>query len=54
MKTAINTTRRTSYPALMLFGIVYLAALTIVVSPGNVRTDIATLDPVAPTPKGTP
>lgn len=39
MTTAIRTTRRTSYPALMLFGIVYIATLALVVSPQSFRSD---------------
>lgn len=54
MTPTIRTTRRTSYPALMLFGIVYLATLAIVVSPESFRAAHVTLDTVAPNPKGTP
>lgn len=39
MTTVLRSNRRTSYPALMLFGIVYLAALAIVVFPERFRTD---------------
>ena len=56
MTTAFRTTRRTSYPALMLFGIVYLGTLAIVFSPQSFRADGATLDitATAPNPKGKP
>jgi hypothetical protein len=39
MTQVLRSTRRTSYPALMLFGIVYLSALAIVVSPESFRSD---------------
>lgn len=54
MTTVLRSPRRTSYPALMLFGIVYLATLAIVVSPESFRAAHATLDTVAQTAKGTP
>jgi len=44
MSIALRTARRTSYPALMLFGLVYLAALAVVVSPETFRTDAAVAD----------
>ncbi len=56
MTTAIRTTHRASYPALMIFGIVYLATLAIVVSPESFRADGATFDTFASAlnAKGTP
>lgn len=54
MTPTIRTARRTSYPALMLFGIVYLATLAIVVSPESFRAAHVTLDTVTRTAKGTP
>jgi hypothetical protein len=36
---APRTVRRNSYPALMLFGVVYLAALAMVISPESFRSD---------------
>lgn len=54
MTPTIRTARHTSYPALMLFGIVYLATLAIVASPESFRAAHATLDTVAQTAKGTP
>lgn len=54
MTPAIRTTRRTSYSALMLFGIVYLATLAIVISPQSFRATQGTLDTVTQTAKGTP
>lgn len=41
MTQVLRSTRRTSYSALMLFGIVYLSALAIVVSPQSFRSDPA-------------
>lgn len=41
MTQVLRRTRRSSYPALMLFGIVYLSALAIVVSPESFRSDPA-------------
>ncbi len=41
MTQVLRSTRCTSYPALMLFGIVYLSALAIVVSPESFRSDPA-------------
>lgn len=37
MTTPIRTARRTSYPALMIFATVYLAALAVVVAPSGFR-----------------
>lgn len=37
MTTLPRSARRTSYPALMLFGIVYLATLAVVLSPESFR-----------------
>lgn len=37
MTPTIRTARRTSYPALMLFGLVYIAALAIVIAPESLR-----------------
>lgn len=56
MTPIIRTSRRSSYPALMLFGLVYLMALAIVVSPETFRADRATVDSTAATQitKGTP
>ena len=54
MTPTIRATRRISYPALMLFGIVYLATLAIVVSPESFRAAHVTPDTVAQTAKGTP
>jgi hypothetical protein len=38
MTQVLRSPRRTSYPALMLFGIVYLSALAIVVAPESFRS----------------
>lgn len=56
MTVVRRSSRRTSYPALMLFGFAYLATLAIVVSPASFRVDKATLEPTATnqTAKGTP
>lgn len=35
----IRSTRHNSYPALMVFGLVYLAALAIVIAPDSLRAD---------------
>lgn len=57
-RVAPRTVRRNSYPALMLFGVVYLAALAIVVSPESFRSDRAALSetaaPLSLRPEGTP
>lgn len=37
MTTITRSARRTSYPALMVFGIVYLATLAIIISPQSFR-----------------
>lgn len=37
MTTTIRSARRTGYPALMVFGIVYLATLAIVFTPESLR-----------------
>lgn len=37
MTSGIRTARRTSYPALMLFGLVYVATLAIVFAPESLR-----------------
>jgi|GEM_PF-4672975 len=56
MTPVLRTSRPTSYPALMLFGIVYLAALAIVVSPESFRASGAMPGTTASNPnaKGTP
>lgn len=38
MTATIRTARRTSYPALMLFGIVYVATLAVVIAPESLRS----------------
>jgi hypothetical protein len=58
MTTVLRSSRRTSYPALMLFLCVYLAALAIVVSPESFRSEPVlpgkTAAPSDEAPKGTP
>jgi Na+(H+)/acetate symporter ActP len=58
MTTVLRSTRRSSYPALMLFGLVYLMAFAIVISPETFRADRVMMDdlPAASTtsPKETP
>ena len=57
-RVAPRTVRRNSYPALMLFGVVYLAALAIVISPESFVSDPTvvpqTTPPLALNLEGTP
>lgn len=41
MTTLPRSARRTSYPALMLFGVIYLVTLAVVLSPESFRADRA-------------